>query len=135
MQKMNNEKKRIYEIEIEIEEILQSVHEVEATSITEAIDIIQEQYSNEEIILEPEFIKETNFRHYDPDKYIDSPLNREYLLDKLIEYMSMLKKDDELIMFYSNICKLNNKEIASISEIDINYIDEVLKENDEDMEQ
>lgn len=50
--------------QIEVEEILQNVYEVEANSLEEAINIIQEKYSNEEIILEPETLKETNFREF-----------------------------------------------------------------------
>jgi hypothetical protein len=49
---------------IEIEEILQNVYEVEANSLEEAISIIQEKYKNCEIVLDPETIKETNFREF-----------------------------------------------------------------------
>ena len=50
--------------QIEIEEILQNVYEIEAKSLEEAISIAEERYSNEEYVLEPECIKETNFREF-----------------------------------------------------------------------
>lgn len=58
---MENNKK-IYQVEIE--EVLQKVYDIEATSIDEAITIAEEKYCNEEYILEPESIKETTFREF-----------------------------------------------------------------------
>lgn len=49
---------------IEVEEILQNVYDIEANSLDEAIEIAEEKYHNEEIVLAPETIKETNFREY-----------------------------------------------------------------------
>ena len=50
--------------QIEVEEILQNVYDIEANSLEEAIEIAEEKYHNEEIVLAPEAIKETNFREY-----------------------------------------------------------------------
>ena len=50
--------------QIEVEEILQNVYDIEANSLEEAIEIAEEKYHNEEIVLAPETIKETNFREY-----------------------------------------------------------------------
>lgn len=49
---------------IEIEEILQNVYDIEASSLEEAINIAQDRYYNEKYILEAENLKETNFREY-----------------------------------------------------------------------
>ena len=49
---------------IEVEEILQKVCEISADTLEEAIDIAKEKYYIEEIVLEPECIKETNFREF-----------------------------------------------------------------------
>lgn len=53
---------RIYEIEIE--EILQKVCSVKAKSLQEAIDIVEEKYDNQEIVLDYNSLKETNYREY-----------------------------------------------------------------------
>ena len=50
--------------EIEIEEILQKVVKVEANSLEEAIDIVQNKYSNQEIILDYEDYKGVEFKEY-----------------------------------------------------------------------
>lgn len=49
---------------IEVEEILQNVYEIEADSLEEAIDKAEEMYRNEEIVLDYEDWKETNYREY-----------------------------------------------------------------------
>lgn len=53
---------RIYKIEVE--EILQNVYDIEANSLEEALDIAEEKYKNEEIILDYESLKETNYREF-----------------------------------------------------------------------
>ena len=45
-----SEKKKIYQVEIE--ETLSRIIDVEAVSVEEAIDIVEEQYRNEEIVLD-----------------------------------------------------------------------------------
>ena len=57
---MNNKKT----FKIEIEEVLQDVYEIEASSIDEAIDIAEERYRNSEYVLDYNSLKETNFREY-----------------------------------------------------------------------
>mgnify|MGYP002540522163 CR=1 FL=1 len=49
---------------IEIEETLQKVVEIQASSLDEAISIAQERYSNEEYILDYQDHKSTEFREY-----------------------------------------------------------------------
>lgn len=49
---------------IEVEEILQNVYEIEADSLEEAIDKAEEMYRHEEIVLDYEDWKETNYREY-----------------------------------------------------------------------
>ncbi len=62
---------------IEIEEILQEVYEIEASTLEEAIDIAEEKYRNEEIILPPESIKETNFRQFPEELNKESRKNKD----------------------------------------------------------
>ena len=50
--------------QIEVEEVLQKVYEIEASSLEEALNIAEEKYNNEEIVLPPESIQETNFREF-----------------------------------------------------------------------
>ncbi len=49
---------------IEIEETLQRVVKIEASSLDEAIDIAKEKYRNEEYILDENDIKGTEFSEY-----------------------------------------------------------------------
>ena len=49
---------------VEIEEILQRVEEVEAKDVEEAIDLIDEKYDNQEIILDSEDIKGHQIREF-----------------------------------------------------------------------
>lgn len=58
--------KKIYKIEIE--EILQKVVEIEASSLSEAIDIVEEKYKNEEYILDSENFKGVEFNEYKDEK-------------------------------------------------------------------
>lgn len=49
---------------IEVEEILQRVCEVEANSLEEAIQIVQKQYKDEEIVLDYNDLVETNIKKF-----------------------------------------------------------------------
>lgn len=50
--------------EIEIEELLQRVVKVKANSLSEAIDKVEERYSNQQYILDSEDFKGVEFREY-----------------------------------------------------------------------
>lgn len=50
--------------QIEIEEVLQKVEEVEAENLEEAIDIVEEKYDNQEVILNSEDFKGHEIREY-----------------------------------------------------------------------
>ncbi|MBE5805988.1 MAG: DpnD protein [Clostridiales bacterium] len=63
---------------IEVEEILQNVYEIEANSLEEAIDKAEEMYRNEEIVLDYEAWKETNYREYEDVVEKDKKKNKEY---------------------------------------------------------
>ena len=63
--------------QIEVEEILQNVYDIEANSLEEAIEIAEEKYHNEEIVLAPETIKETNFRKYKDEVIKDKQKNKD----------------------------------------------------------
>lgn len=63
--------------QIEVEEILQNVYDIEANSLEEAIEIAEEKYHNEEIVLSPETIKETNFRKYKDEVIKDKQKNKD----------------------------------------------------------
>lgn len=52
------------EYEIEIKETLQKIVKIEANSLDEAIDIVNEKYSNEEIILDENDFKDVEFSEY-----------------------------------------------------------------------
>lgn len=62
---------------IEVEEILQNVYDIEANSLDEAIESAEEKYHNEEIVLAPETIKETNFREYKDEVIKDKQKNKD----------------------------------------------------------
>lgn len=62
---------------IEVEEILQNVYDIEANSLEEAIDIAEEKYHNEEIVLDYNTLKETNFREYKDELEKEKPKNKE----------------------------------------------------------
>ena len=53
---------KIYEIEIE--ELLQKVVKVKATSLNEALDIVRNKYFNQEYVLDYEDYKGVEFREY-----------------------------------------------------------------------
>lgn len=57
---------------IEIEEILQKVYDIEATSVEEAINIAEEKYHNEEYVLDYNSLQETNFREFKDNLVKDS---------------------------------------------------------------
>ncbi len=61
---------------IEVEEILQEVYDIEANSLDEAIEIAEEKYHNEEIVLAPETIKETNFKEHKEEIVKDKTKNK-----------------------------------------------------------
>ena len=50
--------------EIEIEELLQRVVKVKANSLSEAIDKVEERYSNQQYVLDSEDFKGVEFREY-----------------------------------------------------------------------
>lgn len=62
---------------IEVEEILQNVYDIEANSLEEAIDIAEEKYRSEEIILDYNALKETNFREFKDEIEKEKPKNKE----------------------------------------------------------
>lgn len=62
---------------IEIEEILQNVYDIEANSLEEALDVAEEKYNAEEIVLSPETIQETNFREYKDEVTKEKTKNKE----------------------------------------------------------
>lgn len=62
---------------IEVEEILQNVYDIQANSLEEAIDKAQEMYRNEEIVLDYEAWKETNYREYQDVVEIDKKKNKD----------------------------------------------------------
>lgn len=64
--------------QIEIEEILGHVYDIEANSLTEAIDIAEERYRNEEYVLDSEDYKGVEFREYKDEVMKENkPKNRE----------------------------------------------------------
>lgn len=50
--------------QVEIEEILQRVEEIEANDLEEALDIIEEKYDSQEIVLDSEDFKDHEIREY-----------------------------------------------------------------------
>lgn len=50
---------------IEVEEILQNVYDIKANSLEEALDIVEEKYNNQEIVLDYNCLKETNYREFE----------------------------------------------------------------------
>ncbi len=62
---------------IEVEEILQNVYDIEANSLEEAIDIAEEKYRSEEIVLDYNALKETNFREFKDEIEKEKPKNKE----------------------------------------------------------
>ncbi len=62
---------------IVIEEILQETYEIEANSLEEAIDIAEEKYRSEEIVLDYNALKETNFREFKDEIEKEKPKNKE----------------------------------------------------------
>lgn len=90
---------------VEIEEILQRVEEVEANNIEEAIDIIDEKYDNQEIVLDSE-----DFKGYEIREYSDSVRLQDLEENKIfnIEFGQaiLLEGNDKIAL----IKKLNDKE-------------------------
>ena len=62
---------------IEVEEIMQNVYDIEANSLEEAINIAEEKYRNQKIVLDYNAIKETNFREFKDEIEKDKPKNKE----------------------------------------------------------
>ena len=65
---------------VEIEEILQRVEEVEAKNLEEAIDIIDEKYDNQEIILDSEDFKGHEIREFKEEVRIED-LEKDLIFD------------------------------------------------------
>ena len=63
--------------QIEVEEILQNVYEIEANSLEEALDIAEEKYINQEIELDYNCLKETNFREFEDTTLKEKKKNRD----------------------------------------------------------
>ena len=66
---------KIYQIEVE--EILQNDYEIEANSLEEALDIAEERYRNQEIELDYNCLKETNYREFEDTTLKDKKKNRD----------------------------------------------------------
>lgn len=62
---------------IEVEEILQNVYEIEANSLEEALDIAEERYRNQEIELDHNALKETNYREFEDTTLKEKKKNRD----------------------------------------------------------
>jgi L-lactate utilization protein LutC len=62
---------------IEVEEIMQNVYDIEANSLEEAINIAEEKYRNQKIVLDYNALKETNFREFKDEIEKDKPKNKE----------------------------------------------------------
>lgn len=54
----------IKKYKIEIEEVLQKIVEIEANSLDEALDIVQNKYYNQEYILDYDDYKGVDFKEY-----------------------------------------------------------------------
>ena len=63
--------------QIEVEEILQNVYEIEANSLEEALDIAEERYRNQEIELDYNSLKETNYREFEDTTLKEKKKNRD----------------------------------------------------------
>ena len=88
---------------IEIEEILQRVEEVEASNLEEALDIIDEKYNNQEIVLDYE-----DFKGHEIREYIDGVKIQD------------LKKDEIFDIKYGNAILLEgDKNLALIKKLGI----------------
>lgn len=65
---------------VEIEEILQRVEEVEADSLEEALEIIDEKYTNQEIVLDSE-----DFQGHEIREYVDGVREKDLEQDSILE--------------------------------------------------
>ena len=63
--------------QIEVEEILQNVYEIESNSLEEALDIAEEKYRNQEIELDYNCLKETNYREFEDTTLKEKKKNRD----------------------------------------------------------
>ena len=63
--------------QIEVEEILQNVYEIEANSLEEALDNAEQRYRNQEIELDYNCLKETNYREFEDTTLNEKKKNRE----------------------------------------------------------
>lgn len=107
--------KNIYQVEIE--EVLQKVYDIEANSIDEAISIAEEKYYNQEYILEPESIMETNFREFKDEvirKRKVGAVELKYESKLRDELYSKLSKEYE--NYIETLLKKSPKEIIECSE-------------------
>lgn len=87
--------------QVEIEEILQRVEDVEAESLEEALDIVEEKYDNQDIVLNYEDFKEYEIREYSSTVKIDQ-----------------IKKDTIIpINFGQAIILEGNKDLALLKQI------------------
>lgn len=91
--------------QVEIEEILQRVEEVEAKSLEEALDIIDEKYDNQEIILDSE-----DFKGHEIKEFVDGvrlqDLEKDVILDIKYGKALLLEGNKNLAL----IKKLGEKE-------------------------
>ena len=56
---------------------MQNVYDIEANSLEEAINIAEEKYRNQKIVLDYNALKETNFREFKDEIEKDKPKNKE----------------------------------------------------------
>ena len=98
--------------QIEIEEILQKVVEVEAETLNEAIENVEEQYSNEEIVLDAEDFKEGSVGEYisevredDLDKIFETNTGEAIILegDKHLALIKRLNIEDNPYVVVTDI--------------------------------
>ncbi len=100
--------------QIEIEEILQRVEEVEAESLEEALDIVDEKYDNQDIVLDYEDFKSHEIREYSSmvkpeqikkDAIIDINYGQAIILegDKNLALLKQIGKEAEPYIIVRNL--------------------------------
>lgn len=80
--------------EIEVEEVLRRVVPVEANNIDEAIDKVEEQYKNEEIVLDSSDYCETHFNNL-YSKKLDEPMDIYLRFNSSDNILTIIKDDDK----------------------------------------